>query len=856
MRICLITPGHLSTNPRLVKEADALAEAGHEVTVLAATYLDWGRETDPVFAGRPWRRAPPVPFGPDAPIGPRIVQVVRQRAARTLFAAGARTPAIANAAAHPAAPDLAAAAVRIAADLYIAHYIAALPAAARAAQAHGGAYAFDAEDFHSGEQPDGVTGDNPMIELIERTFLPGAAWLTADSPGVADAYAAAYGLRRPAVLLNVFPRDEAPPEPTARGAFEPGPSVYWFSQTLGPDRGLEAAIGAIARARSRPHLVLRGRPFRDYRAVLERLAHREGVADRLHFRPLAPPREMARLAAEHDLGLGAENGHTLNHRICLGNKIFTYLLAGVPTLLSDVEAHRRLAGELGDVARLYRIDDPETLAVAMDAYLLDPERLAKARAEAFQLGQSRYNWEVEKQTLLDLVNALSPRRRREPLARRSALNPDGNPPGVLRGQTPVGARLAAKGGLRICLITPGHLSTNPRLVKEADALAEAGHDVTVLAASYQAWGREMDQAFAEHPWRRAPPVAFGPDAQAWPRILQVGRQRAARALFAVGARTPMIASAAAHPAAPDLAAAAVRIPADLYIAHYIAALPAAAGAAQAHGAAYAFDAEDFHTGEQPNGVVGDNPLIETIERAFLPRAAWMTAASPGIADAYAETYGVARPTVLLNVFRRDEAPAGLTVRGVFEPRPSVYWFSQTIGPGRGLEAAVEALARARSRPHLVLRGRLARGYRAELEQLAHQAGVADHLHFRPLAAPPEMARLAAEHDLGLAAEGDRTRNRQIALTNKLFTYLLAGVPTLLSDIEAHRRIVGEVEGAARLYRIDDPEALAAAMDAYLLDEAGLAQARAEAFRLGQARFNWEIEKQTLLDLVAMLGPAS
>ena len=36
--ICLLTPGHLSTNPRLTKEADALVSAGFEVCVLAADY--------------------------------------------------------------------------------------------------------------------------------------------------------------------------------------------------------------------------------------------------------------------------------------------------------------------------------------------------------------------------------------------------------------------------------------------------------------------------------------------------------------------------------------------------------------------------------------------------------------------------------------------------------------------------------------------------------------------------------------------------------------------------------------------------------------------------------------------------
>ena len=32
---------------------------------------------------------------------------------------------------------------------------------------------------------------------------------------------------------------------------------------------------------------------------------------------------------------------------------------------------------------------------------------------------------------------------------------------------------------RIAIVTSGHLSTSPRVVREADALAAAGHDVAV-----------------------------------------------------------------------------------------------------------------------------------------------------------------------------------------------------------------------------------------------------------------------------------------------------------------------------------------------------------------------------------------
>ena len=156
---------------------------------------------------------------------------------------------------HPASPDITAAALEVRADLYIAHYPAALPAAAKSAARHGAHYAFDAEDFHLGDLPDLPEHERERRQLraIEGAYLPGAAYVTASSPGIADAYARAYGIKRPAVVLNVFPLSRAPASTTPRGTAEPGPSLYWFSQTIGPDRGLETAVAAIGRARSRPH---------------------------------------------------------------------------------------------------------------------------------------------------------------------------------------------------------------------------------------------------------------------------------------------------------------------------------------------------------------------------------------------------------------------------------------------------------------------------------------------------------------------------------------------------------------------------------------------------------------------------
>jgi glycosyltransferase involved in cell wall biosynthesis len=150
---------------------------------------------------------------------------------------------------------------------------------------------------------------------------------------------------------------------------------------------------------------LRGSPAAGFLELLRRIADEAGVADRLHVLPPAPPCEMVRLAAVYDLGLSGEPGHTPNNRIALGNKLFTYLLAGLPIVASKIPSHVSFAGEAGSAVRLYAVDDADELAAALDGLFEDPDVLAGARAAALALGQMRYNWDVEKSVLLTRVAA-------------------------------------------------------------------------------------------------------------------------------------------------------------------------------------------------------------------------------------------------------------------------------------------------------------------------------------------------------------------------------------------------------------------------------------------------------------------
>lgn len=397
----------------------------------------------------------------------------------------------------------------------------------------------------------------------------------------------------------------------------------------------------------------------------------------------------------------------------------------------------------------------------------------------------------------------------------------------------------------IVIVTPGQLGSNPRVVKEADALNAAGYDVRVIATKVMDFVEPRDQAvLAQAPW----PVERLPfdDRARWRRLRL--RQEGARWLRKLIPSVRLDAMAQ-NAMAQDLARAAQRHKADIYIGHYPVGLQAAALAAKRHGTRYAFDAEDFHPGDLPDTPQNReaNALIAALEGLYLPGAAYVTAASLGIARAYAERYGIPLPTTVLNVFDAKDAPAPTAKR--YAEGPSLYWFSQMIGPDRGLETAVQAIAQARSRPHLYLRGTPQKGYAERITELAKGLECEDRLHLLPPEAPDQMVPLAAQYDLGLASETGKTLNRQIALTNKQFTYLVAGVPAVMSDIPAHQEFSEGAEGAAFLYKTEDATSLASTLDSVLLDPERLAKASAEAHRLGQTVFNWEAEASRLVTII-------
>lgn len=409
--ICLIAAGQVSSTPRMVKEADALAEAGYRVhVVFTRTFPGADALDETVLRGAPWTVSR---IDATRGAGSAWRKLLRRLARLRIGRAGQLSLRASARASGAEALHLGAVAARVPAALYIGHSLPALPAAAMAARRRRSAFGFDLEDYHDEETEEAMADrvERNTRRALQSRLLAGCAHLTASAPLISERYRDAYGVR-PQTVLNVFPRSYGPRVPVDPGpvSLERPARVYWFSQTIGPGRGLEEMVAVLGRMRTPVELLLRGFPAPGY---LDHLRARAAATKlRLPLRVLAPgaPGEMARLAAEADLGLSTELRRPPNRDLCLTNKIFVYLLAGVPQLLSRTTAQAALAPELGEAALLSDLEPAEVAAAQLDGFFAAPDRVAAARKHAAALADRRFCWEIEKGAFLGSVARVAPLR--------------------------------------------------------------------------------------------------------------------------------------------------------------------------------------------------------------------------------------------------------------------------------------------------------------------------------------------------------------------------------------------------------------------------------------------------------------
>ncbi len=400
---------------------------------------------------------------------------------------------------------------------------------------------------------------------------------------------------------------------------------------------------------------------------------------------------------------------------------------------------------------------------------------------------------------------------------------------------------------RVVILSGSHLCHNPRVIKEGITLANAGYNVSVLGA----W---FDRSLKARDLDMRGLLSFTPVIDTTESVWRSTGARVSNKIGSIAHRFAGIENRRqlGH-CCNALSRVACRQPADLYIAHSEPAMAVSVDLL-GRGRRAGVDMEDWFSEDLLPEARRSRPLglLRNLERRLLTTGSHSTCPSRAMSEALAKEFGCSPPTVVYNAFPWSERNA---MDGLFKDRgarrlPSIHWFSQTIGRGRGLEDLIAALPLLSRAAEIHLRGNPAKGIESWLAERVPE-GWRGRIAIHGLASNAELLSRIGEHDIGFAGETPFIRSRDLTVTNKILQYLLAGLAVVASDTAGQREVAAQAPGAVFLYPSGDAAALAARLDALLGSADALARAgEAAALEAAEQTFCWERQEKALLESVA------
>lgn len=369
---------------------------------------------------------------------------------------------------------------------------------------------------------------------------------------------------------------------------------------------------------------------------------------------------------------------------------------------------------------------------------------------------------------------------------------------------------------RVCMRLDNVFTHDARVRREAESLAEAGYDVTVVADYRPGHGLEVEEVRDGVRIRR---VAKSSRIPYWSIVKPLLDERA-----------------------------------DIYHAHDINSLfPCLTAARLARrGAKVIYDSHELWRAQPADKLHAKRRILVRFEGPMLRACDALITASPATTDVLLSRYRYAGPSLtLLNTpaYRTDEQLEPYWAARAGDGRVHVAAVS-VFQHGRGAIPLIESLAHLPEEYVIDLVGPIVQPeYEALMRAAAAPFG--DRVRFFGRIPPDDVIPRIASSDISAILTEPLSEGYRLATPNKLFDSLMAGTPIVASDMPVIERVV-RTEQAGEICNVSDPADIARAILAAHAKSAEYSRACREAAR----RYNWESEGQHLLALYEGLAGGS
>lgn len=235
-----------------------------------------------------------------------------------------------------------------------------------------------------------------LARMVENRLIRRADLVFAVSESIAEWYRRRYGLRNVYTVMNCPPYST--PQQSAllheRLGIPRHKKIVLYQGALFAGRGIEALLEAFRRKDDGTHVFV-AMGYGPLQKLIQSYAERS--ANIYHHEAVAPD-VLLGFTASASVGLAYIDNPSLNDRYCLPNKLFEYVMAGVPVIVNNAPEMRRFVEDQGVGVVLSKPLDHNSLSAALE----DVARLDRTTLRRRLLATAEtYCWEAQARVLLD-----------------------------------------------------------------------------------------------------------------------------------------------------------------------------------------------------------------------------------------------------------------------------------------------------------------------------------------------------------------------------------------------------------------------------------------------------------------------
>jgi len=279
-------------------------------------------------------------------------------------------------------------------DIIVSNDLDTLPASYCAGKLRGKKIVYDSHEFFT-EVPELVNRNFPrrVWLLIERLILPRLKHAYTVSTSIAETYNRLYKIQMEVIQNVPLFNDNANDSPETKTEQK----IILYQGSLNVGRGLEQMINAMQFI-DNAHFKIIGDG--DIVQQLEQQIKEKALEKKVTIKGRMPFQELPAETSKADLGIALEENIGLNYYYALPNKLFDYIQAGVPVLVSPFPEMQKIVNQY-EIGTVYDHKDAKMLAQKIDEIFELKNRYQQWQRNT-QKAAKDLCWEKQEETLINI----------------------------------------------------------------------------------------------------------------------------------------------------------------------------------------------------------------------------------------------------------------------------------------------------------------------------------------------------------------------------------------------------------------------------------------------------------------------